>query len=269
MIWRFVGALVLGLGISSGSFAETLTVGGTGSSGPLVQKLFDDFAKRHPGNTLNLISPPLGSSGGIKAAMVGRVDMAFTGRAPKPEEAAKLGSSFALAETPFVLVSNDASGTGNLTVDQLADIYVGKNVRWPSGRPVRLILRAKNDSDTDMLRSMSAAMNNAVPAANDRPGMTVAADDLETLDLLQRTPSSFGPTTLGLLRCLGSSLAPVPVNGVTPSVSTLKNGSYPWRKVLSVVLPATPTRLAQQFADYLRSGDADVILGRYDYLRVK
>ena len=268
MALRWVVAVML-LSLLGPAFAESLTVGGTGSSGPIVQRLFEAFARHEPGASLKLVSPPLGSSGGIKAAIGGKLDLAFSGRALKTDEATQVAAVFPFAETAFVLVGRDPASAGGMTLTALADAYAGKTAKWPSGTPIRLILRDSKDSDTELLRGLSPQMNAAVQTAAERPGMAVAADDMEALTMLTRTPGALGPTTLGLLRASGTPVEPMAIDGVSPSPSTLRNGSYPWRKTLYVVVPKGAGAMAERFSQWLRSGEADAVLAKYDYLRAR
>jgi len=246
--------------------AEILKVGGTGSSAPLVANLFEAFRKQVPGVELEQPSPPLGSGGALKALAGGRLDLAFAGRPLKPDEEARVGPSFKLATTPFVLASAGGRKQDGFTRDELAGVYAGTRAVWDNGAPIRLVLRASFESDTEVLRAMSPAMAAAVDVAARRPGMAMGQDDLETLTLLTRTPGSFGPTTLGLLRGMGSQLTLFAIDGVTPSLANLQNGRYVWRKDMTVVLSRQPTPLAKKFAAFLRSDKARAVLLHYDYL---
>ena len=246
--------------------AETLKLGGTGSSASLVERLFEEFRKQVPGVELVQPSPPLGSGGALKALAGGRIDIAFAGRPLKPEEVAQVGRHFRLASTPFVLASSGGQKKNGFSLDELAGIYSGTQSGWESGTPIRLVLRASFESDTELLRAMSPAMAQAVDAAARRPGMAMGQDDLETLKLLKRVPGSLGPTTLGLLSVTGSRLTVFPLNGVTPSLATLRSGSYAWSKDMIVTLPRQPTPLAERFVGFLRSDKARALLLRYDYL---
>ncbi|HMX70019.1 MAG TPA: substrate-binding domain-containing protein [Accumulibacter sp.] len=263
--WLLVLLLNLLVGTPA-TVAQTLSVGGTGSSEPIVRLLFDEFRKEVPGATLNHLSPPLGSGGALKALAANRIGVAFIGRPVQPEEARRIGQSFLLAETPFVVASRDARQKDGFTLDQLARIYTGELTTWRDGSPVRLILRPRFESDSAQLKSMSPAMEKAVDAAAQRPGMVTADNDLEALKLISETPGSLGSTTLGLLTSGNSRAVPLPINGVAPSLATLKNGSYPWRKPLIVALPQQPDALAERFAAFLRSSKARNVLQRHDYL---
>lgn len=253
-------------GAMPAALAETLSVGGTGSSEPIIRLLFDEFRKEVPSATLHQLSPPLGSGGALKALAAGRIGLAVTGRPLQPEEAKRVGQSFLLAETPFVLATRAARQDKGFTLDQLARIYTGEVTTWRDGSPIRLILRPRFESDSQVLKSMSPAMEKAVEAATQRPGMVTADNDIEALKLIGETTGSLGSTTLGLLATSKVHAVPLPINSVAPTLATLKDGSYPWRKPLIVVLPQQPDALAERFAAFLRSSKARNLLLHQNYL---
>ncbi|HWS12950.1 MAG TPA: hypothetical protein VN279_09140, partial [Rhodocyclaceae bacterium] len=66
-----------------------------------------------------------------------------------------------------------------------------------------------------------------------------------TLDLAGKVPGALCPTTLGLLRTLGS---------------------YPWSKNLFVIHAARPSPAVRAFVDFLRGPAAREAMRRADYL---
>ena len=260
-----IAVLCIALGFASCAHADSLLVGGTGSAEPLIRRLFDDFQKLSPTDSLKVINPSLGSAGGIRALSMGKIDLAISARALKEEEKSVLGRHFELCSTPFVLATNGGRFQSGFSIDELARVYEGQRQKWDDGSLIRLVLRTRDDADSAQLKSMSPSMDKAVVAADQRQGMVYGKDDLDTLDLLSRTPGSLGPTSLGLLRTMESSLALIPLNAHLPSVASMNDGRYPWRKALTVILPAKPSPLAARFADYLRSAKADEIMRRYEY----
>lgn len=126
---------------------------------------FRAISQAGPNTTLIQLSPPLGSNGAVKALAAGRIDLAVVGRALHPEEAARVGEHFVLAETAFVLASRDGRQDRGFSLDQLAAVYQGQQQTWQDGSPIRLILRASFESDSALLRSMSPAMARSVAAA--------------------------------------------------------------------------------------------------------
>ncbi|MBF0271908.1 MAG: substrate-binding domain-containing protein [Magnetococcales bacterium] len=251
------------IGMVRPGWSETLKVGGTGSSAPIVTRLFDAFSKQAPGVSLDQVSPPLGSGGAMKALAKGSLDLAFSGRSPTPEERTRIGNSFELAVTPFVFVSAGGQKKNGFTLDELATVFDGSQTTWDGGVPIRLVLRASFESDTLVMKSMSPAMAKAVDVAGKRPGMVIGQDDLDTLALLKQTPGSFGPTTLALV---DERLTVFAIQGVTPSLATIQDGSYAWRKVLTVVVPPQPKPVVTQFVDFLHSKEAKAVLLSHHYL---
>lgn len=260
--------LVLLCSTLMGAGAQTLTVGGTGSSAPLLQLLFDEFRQQSPQAVLRQISPPLGSGGAVRALKAGHIDLAVVGRALTPVEVSGVGAQFELARTPLVFVTPDGKRPGGFTLDELASVYNGSLGQWDNGQPIRLVLRATFESDTLQIRAMSPQLELADSAARKRPGMQIGDDDLQTLNLLSKTPAALGASTLGLLRATGSRLQVLPINGVAPSLTSMKSGSYPWYKILVVVLAPNASAQALAFAQFLRSANARAVLERNDYAAV-
>lgn len=253
------------LGTSPGVRADTLLVGGTGSAEPLMKRLFEGFRKQSPQDALKIINPSLGSAGGIRALSMGKIDLAISARPLKDDEKSVFGQHFALCSTPFVLVTNGGKRRNGFSIDELASAYEGQLQKWDDGTLIRLVLRTRDDADSVQLKSMAPSMEKAVTAADLRQVMVYGKDDLDTLEVLSRTPGSLGPTSLGLLRTTASELTVIPLDGQMPSVLSMNDGNYPWRKTLTVILPAKPSRVAVKFADFLRSDQADEIMRRHDY----
>ena len=265
MICRLL-AIVLCLVLPFAAQAEALRIGGTGSSEPLMRQLIAEFNKQSPEITFTVLSPSLGSGGGLKALAGAKIDLAVIARALTGEEKALFGRQVALGSTPFVLVTRDGQRRKGFTLNELASVYDGRLQAWDGGAPIRLVLRTRDDSDSAQIKAMSPAMAEAVMVADQRPGMVYGDDDMDTLEILERTPGSLGPTSLGLLRTMNSRLKTLAVNGVIPSIKAMKDGSYPWRKTLTVVLPLAPSTATEKFADFLHSAKAAEVLRRYDYL---
>lgn len=263
---RFATALCLILSLSVSARAGELIVAGTGSSGPLVQILFDAYRKQAPEHTLRLIAPPLGTNGALRALEQGRVHLVMVGRPLAQAEFAKFGQHFHLADTPFVMASRDGLRRGGFSLDDLAKVYAGTLVKWDDGAPIRLVLRGAFESDTLLLKEMSTPLAEALETSKHRPGMAGAVNDLETVSVLAAVKGSLGPTTLGLLTTMNVRLHLFSLNGAAPTIANLKTGKYPWHKRLTVVLPQRPSPEATAFAGFLRSATARDLLLRNDYL---
>jgi phosphate transport system substrate-binding protein len=240
---------------------ETLKVGGTGAAVGLMRLLAAEFQRSHAGVLVDVL-PSLGSGGAIKAFQQGLLDVAISSR-PLTEEERKQGLTLVeLARTPFIAVTRADVGVAALTAEEVLRIYQGKLAAWPNGERIRLVLRPASESDTDILRRMSPEMRAAVDAALSREGMQVAMTDQDNAGIIMKTPGAFGFTTLA--QCITESLPLVILayNGVTPSVATLANGSYPHFKSLGFLTGPASTRKGKEFISFMLSAEGRRIMER-------
>ena len=251
---------------SSLAMADTVTLGGVGGLTPLIKRLAEDYRKDHPGTTILVVHPPLGSTGGLRALAAGKVDFSLVGRELKSDEAFK---AQAWLQTPLVLATNGGKSSG-LSLSQIAELYSARKTTWDDGTPVSLILRRPQESETADLRSMSPAIDSAVSEALKRKDTVMADSDLDALDLLVRTKGSLGTATLGLIKTEGARLALLPIDGKTPDLKSLDAGTYHWRRKYQLVTShaAPPQGAAAAFLGYLGTERALKLARELGYLPV-
>lgn len=260
-----IAAWATWIGLPEAASAETLTVGGTGSSTPLIERFAQAYAKLKPEITVRVIDPPIGSSGSIRAILAGASDLAVPGRPLNDEEKARGGQDWELGRTPFLIVTSQKQPQPGFSFAQLAAIYEGKQTAWPDGSPIRLVMRSPTESDTLLLRKLSPEMDRAFETALARPGILVAANDLENLQLLEKTPGSLGTTNLGLLKSQNSTLQVLDLNGMKPGLDDLREGRYPYYKTLYLARGPKLSPAAQGFIDFVLSTAGKEILEHSNY----
>ncbi|HUM93161.1 MAG TPA: substrate-binding domain-containing protein [Candidatus Competibacter sp.] len=260
-----IAAWATWIGLPEAASAETLTVGGTGSSTPLIERFAQAYAKLKPEITVRVIDPPIGSSGSIRAILAGASDLAVPGRPLNDEEKARGGQDWELGRTPFLIVTSQKQPQPGFSFAQLAAIYEGKQTAWPDGSPIRLVMRSPTESDTLLLRKLSPEMDRAFETALARPGILVAANDLENLQLLEKTPGSLGTTNLGLLKSQNSTLQVLDLNGMKPGLDDLREGRYPYYKTLYLARGPKLSPAAQGFIDFMLSTAGKEILEHSNY----
>ena len=248
----FVWLATVGLALSTGVLAEDLRVGGTGAALGTMSLLGEAFARERGGVRVDVLSY-IGSTGSIKAVAEGKLPLGISGRLPRPEERDFPVTLIHYATTPMVIAVHPDVPVSALTFDELARIYGGTMLHWPSRGRVRLILRPARDSDNGHLRRMGPAMRAAVDSALARPGLQQAPTDQEAVDMIERTPGGIGGTTLALLVSERRKARWVPIEGLVPSVEGLADGSYPYAKPLYFVLPSQPSESVSAFIDFVHS----------------
>lgn len=238
--------------------AETIRISGTGGAIGTMRILGEAFRKTNPEIRVEIL-PGMGSSGGVKAVLAGRLDIGLSGRALSGAERAQGVVETGYARTPFVFAVNKSLEMTGLTLKGVADIYKG-NRDWENGHRIRLVLRPVEDSDTPVLRGMSPAMSAAIDIALRREGMIVAMTDHEAVDVIEHVPGAFGATTLSLLVSEKRAVRILSLDGIAPSVRTLSDRSYPHSKTFFMVTRNNPADSVRRFIDFVRSPQGSAIL---------
>lgn len=244
---------------------NALTLGGSGGALGTMQRMADEFRKSHPDVKITIL-PSLGSSGAIKAVLSGAIDIALSTRPLTDAERGQGAMGSPYARTAFVFAVSRNRPMSNITADELVRMYSGQTPFWKDGKPVRIILRPKGDSDTELIESVSAQMKQALAQAHTRPGMILAVTDQESADRIEQLPDALGTLTLAQILSENRAIKPLAFNGVTPSAGTLADGRYPYFKEMSFVTKGPPSGLAREFIAFLRSPAGHRILLRYEHV---
>jgi phosphate transport system substrate-binding protein len=252
-------ALLFGLAGPAGAQQNTLKIGGTGSTLSTMRVLAAAFEQDNPGVTVRVLSS-LGSTGGIKATVAGAIDVGVSSRALTDAERGQGARAVEYGRTPLVFVVNRATRASDLTTAQVVDIYAGKMTAWPSGDPIRVVLRPAGDTNTIILKALSAQVREAVLAAEKRPGMITALTDQDAEERIQKVPGALIVTSLSEALNSPSLMLVLKFNGVEPSASALAGGSYPLSLSFFLVTGKSPSPLAAKFVDFVRSETGRKIL---------
>lgn len=252
LVWAFIGGAAR---------AETIKIGGTGAAISTMQVLTEAFKKLHPDAKI-VIVPGLGSGGGRKALLGGAIDIAVTSKAGEGVEKLEGAVAVLYGRSPFVFATSKKNPISGLTTKDIVEIWSGKKTTWPDGTRLRLILRPETDSDTDVLKSVSPAMAEAVKAALSREGMRIAITDSDSADAIETTPGALGSSTLALVISERRHLKALSINSVAPSPKTIADGTYPYVKSMYLLTRAKPSQAAQEFVSFVGSTRGRELLGQ-------
>ncbi len=110
-------------GISSGK----LSIGGSTSVYPLMEKLAEAYKQRNPNVTINIEG--IGSSAGVKGAIDGTFEIGMASRALKDSELAQI-NGMVIAQDGIAVVVNTENSITNLSVESVKEIYLGNIVNY-------------------------------------------------------------------------------------------------------------------------------------------
>jgi phosphate transport system substrate-binding protein len=245
--------------------ASVIRIGGTGSALGTMALLAEAFKKTQPQASI-VVLPSLGSGGGIMALQASAIDIALSSRPLKSGERSQDFVAIEYARTPLVFATASRMNVAAITTPELVAIYSGERKTWPDGRALRLVLRPDTESNTDILKSISPEMKQAVTAAQTRKGMIMAPTDKDNADSIENIPGALGMTTLAQIISEKRGLQVMTFNGVTPSLRALADGKYPYYKPLSMVTALQPSALTHQFVAFVSSAAGREILQRNGHL---
>lgn len=238
--------------------AEVIRVNGTGCGIVMMKPLIAAYQKANRGVTIEM-QKSLGSSAAIKAVGKNAIDLAVTSRPPKPKEAAEGVVGAEYGKTPFALVTNRSVKAENLSMKQVPAMYGGQIAKWPGGDFVRVVLRPNDDSDTKILRAISADMDRALTAAHARSDMLLGITDQDGFELLKKTQGALGFISLTLPISEPDTVNLVKVDGVAPTLANLASHRYPYAKSLYFVTRKNQSPALRKFIEFLHSKKGEAI----------
>lgn len=230
--------------------AETVRIGGTGSTNEMVKSLAPAFLAE-TGIAVELI-PSLGSGGGIRAAADGVLDLCIAGRPLKPGEQALGLKMTGELSTPFTIVTSHPKPNG-LKSAEIAQLYQSDKPTWADGKPIRIILRPTNESDTWLLGQTFPGMEAAIKAVRVRPDLSIAATDQDNTRMAEATAGSLVAATFTQVKMEKRRLQFVAIDGVEPTIENFESGRYPFGKNLFLVVTTKENPVAAKFIAFLRT----------------
>ncbi|BBB25052.1 substrate-binding domain-containing protein [Amphritea japonica] len=237
------------------SAAESIIIGGSGADLETFRILSRQFSQQHPNIRIKIL-PSIGSGGAVRGVSSQRVDIGLMSR-PLSQKEALLGlHSLHYANTALIFITNKNQPITNVTLKELQGIYNGHN---PVGG-LKPVLRPHSDSDTLLLQEnlpeLIPAMNNAFS----RTGIPIGITDQTTVQMVRDIDRVISTSTLSLVLSEKQDLNVLSLNGVTPTVETIGNGSYPLCKKLFMLHDGQLNNDERLFINFINSAEGQAIL---------
>lgn len=256
----YLTAVFFHLIFPTAAFAEEyVRVAGTGSGISFLKIIGQNFEKANPGIKIMFI-PSLGSTGGIKAVADKAVDIAISSRDLNDRGKKQELSMIEYAKSPLIFIVNANVPVSDITTDDMIQIYKGSRQNWSDGQRIRLSLRQRNETDTQIIKKISSEVNDALESAFSRRGLLTALTDQENAALIEKTSGAFGSATLAQVIAEKRRVKVLTYNGVVPSIKNLVSGSYPLVRHYYIVHRRDLTVPARNFLLFLMSAQSRKVL---------
>jgi phosphate transport system substrate-binding protein len=257
---------------SQAGLSGQLQLAGSTTVQPLAEKLAEAFMAKNPDVVIEVQGG--GSSVGVTSAGEGTVDIGNASRAIKDSEMEEFPNLqvFTIAYDGIAVVTHPDTQLATLSVEQVRDIFAGEITNFSEvGGPEAPIIVVSREEGS----GTRAAFEELVMAYKDAAGESQEKVITEKALLQQsngqvRTTVATTPNSIGYLSFgfLDESTAPVPIDGVEPTVANVKNGSYPIFRPLNMLTNGPPNELAKAFLDFILSEEGQAIVAE-NYITVK
>ena len=238
------------------SVSGTVSTDGSTSMEKVIGALSESYMAANKDVTVNY--NPTGSGAGITAVQEGTCDIGLSSRALKDEEKAAGLKETVLAYDGIAIIVHPDNPVSDLSIEQIAKLYTGEITNWKdvggSDAEVVLIGREAASGTRDGVESITGTKDKC----QYRQELTSTGD---VITAVSQNPDAIGYASLAAIK---DSVKALSVDGVTPSETTVKDGSYPVQRpfVLVTVEGKALSAAAQSFFDYATSADAADIIAK-------
>lgn len=232
---------------------KNLRISGSGTCLPLLRILGKEFHRRNPSIAIRFL-PGTRSSGGIKGATIGLLDIGAVSRPLEGDEKG-LGLKYCvLSQDALAIGTNPSVPLDSITSEELRGIYSGRVTNWRSLglKPGGIVVLDRNEDESAKIIFREHVLGPAgrLPVTKEAVVLFFESD---MVDALEGTPNSIGYLSGGLVVSSRRKVNLVKVDGVYPSVDNVLSGRYRIVRPLGVVLPSDPSPEATAFVKFARS----------------
>ena len=237
--------------------ADEIRAGGTGTSIGLLRQMSTTFTAE-TGVRLDVVLG-LGSSGSLRALSDRKIEIAVAARPLKPAETAAGLREVMTLRTAFVMATSKPNPEGLASAD-IAKFYAASSATWPDGTPVRIVLRPRTETDSDLLVQYFPGMGDAIEAARRRAEVPIAPTDQDNVALGERLSGSLVSTTAMQLKTEGVPLHALTIDGVAPTLANTESGTYRYTKKLHIIVRSPESPAVAKIVAFLRSPAGSTLL---------
>lgn len=254
--------------------SEVITLKGSDTMVILAQRWAENYMKNKQDVTVQVTGG--GSGVGISALINGTTDICNSSRPMKPSEREKLkmrynsvGVEIKVARDGLSVYVNESNPVKELSLAQIKDIYTGKITNWKQlgGADKKIIVYGRENSSGTYVYFKDFVLQGQdfMPSTQTLPG-TAAVVNAVAKD---KWGIGYGGAAYGkgirevAVKKDGNSPA------YTPSVETVKNGTYPITRFLYFYTRNRPTGAIKDFIDWVLSPEGQKVVSTVGYFPVK
>ena len=261
LLVTMVGATFVGCGSdksaeggNNGSGAVTVSISGSTSVGPLMEKIQEKYEEEN--NNITLEIQQNGSGAGIKDVIGGVSEIGMSSRELKDEEKGSVKGT-TIAYDGIALLVNPNNPVKNISLEDVKNVYTGKMTNWKelggTDSPIVVVSREEGSGTRDAFQEI----------------VGYASEELTKDASISDGSGAVKTTVAGNENAIGfasfeyidSTVAALQVDGVEPTAQNVKDAKYKIsRPFLLVTKEDTLTENGQKLIDYVLSPEGQQIV---------
>jgi phosphate transport system substrate-binding protein len=255
--WAILLPLIAALLSCSGASGDkpgrknTVTIAGSTSVMPFTEKLAEHFMVDHKDFIVDVQGG--GSTAGIQATINNTVALGMSSRGLKGEE--KRLNTITICYDGIAVVVHPDNPIGELELEKIRQIFSGRILNW---RELGWVDRRIDAVSREEGSGTRGAFEDLVMNGREIDDGTMVQDSNGSVkEVVATDPYAIGYISMGLV---DKKVRPVSIDGVQPSIKTIKSGRY---KIVRPFLYVTNGELDDQpkrFVDYVLSNEGQQIL---------
>jgi phosphate transport system substrate-binding protein len=265
-------AMIAAFGFTSGK--QVITVKGSDTMVILAQRWAEYYMSKHPGVTVQVTGG--GSGVGISALINGSTDICNASRPMKNSEREKLkqrynslGVEIKAAKDGLSVYSNVANNVGELSIEQLKEIYTGKITNWKQvgGKDSKIVVYGRENSSGTYVYFK----DNVLKGADYTSSMQSLPGTAAVVNAVAKDKNAIGYG--GAAYAKGVKDIKVKKDGnskaYAPTAENIKTGVYPITRYLYMYTKSRPTGAMKEYIDWILSSEGQEICKKVGYFPVK
>lgn len=252
---------------------QTIRISGSTTVLPIVQKAADEYMAAHPDADIQVSGG--GSGVGIKAIGAKTVDIGMSSREVTEKEKTTYPGLVitTVAQDGIAVIVNPANEIQYITLDQIADIYLGKVTKWSEistanvpGTNNQIVVIGRDSASGTRAYFDEVILEKKTPTNK----MLEKNSNGAVLQTVAQTPGSVGYVSIGFV---SADVKPVAIwynadKIVSPTLVNVKTRAYPVSRDLYVITNGNPSGLAGDFISYILGPDGQKIVADEGYVTV-
>lgn len=260
-------AAVMSSAMSSAAAKDTVTVSGSTTVLPVMQKISESIMKKDPSIVVELSGG--GSGSGIKALNEGLTQIAMSSRKIKAEEvtAAQAKSvkpyPITVAIDAIVPIINPENKVSDLSMDNLRKIFKGEIKNWKdvggADAPIVPISRDSSSGTFETWESLVMKKQRITPRA------LLQSSNGTVVHAVAKNPNAIGYIGLGYVV---PSIKAVSIDGVSASAQSALDGKWPLSRELYLYTNGAPSNAVKKVTDYCLSKEGQGLVNAVGYIPI-